>query len=315
MATRGQRTEDPGIGTSFEKPVERLMARDGSFRVRRIGESSGLREGFVALVTMGTGQLVVTFVIGYLTMNVVFGSLYMLIGVENIGNADLDTLAGKWMSALGMSVQTLTTVGYGSLFPNSPSAWSVAAVEGVFGILGFSLISAVLYARFAKPKANLVYSDQALIAPYKDGWSFQIRLANKRSTLMVEVEARVLLVMADVDEQGERLNYYNLPLQLDRVTFMPLSWTIVHPINSDSPLAGLSAKDLKMRRAEFLIILKGTDEAYMGPVFTRHSVRYDELIWGARYVRAFSVKDGTTQLDLNKLSDFTPVEAPERMPS
>lgn len=309
-----QRTEDPGIGTSFEKPVERLMARDGSFRVDRIGESTGLREGFVALVTMSVGRLVLTFVAGYLTMNLLFGSLYMLIGVENIGNASMDTFAGRWMSAIGMSVQTLTTVGYGSLFPNSPAAWLVAAVEGVFGILGFSLISAVLYARFARPKANLVYSENALIAPYKEGWSFQIRLANRRNTLMVEVEARILLVMADVDDQGERLNYYNLPLQLDRVTFMPLSWTLVHPITPDSPLAGLTADDLKSRRAEFLVIIKGMDEGYMGSVFTRRSVRYDELIWGARYVRAFSVKDGATRLDLNKLSEHMAVEAPQRLP-
>ena len=310
-----QRTEDPGIGTSFEKPVERLMARDGSFRVDRIGESTGLREGFVALVTMGVGRLVLTFVLGYLTMNLLFGSLYMLIGVENIGNAQLDTAMGRWMSAIGMSVQTLTTVGYGSLFPNSPSAWLVAAVEGVFGILGFSLISAVLYARFAKPKANLVYSENALIAPYKDAWSFQVRLANRRNTLMVEVEARVLLVMADVDDQGERLNYYNLPLQLDRVTFMPLSWTLVHPINADSPLAGLSSEDLKKRRAEFLVIIKGMDEGYMGSVHTRRSFRYDEVVWGARFVRAFSVQHGATRLDLNKLSDHMKVELAERIPA
>lgn len=311
---KGVRTEDPGTGTVFEKPVDRLMARDGSFRVERIGESTGLREGFVALVTMNVGRLVLTFVAGYLTMNVLFGSLYMLIGVENIGNANLDSLTGRWMSAIGMSVQTLTTVGYGSLFPDSPAAWVVAAVEGVFGILGFSLISAVVYARFARPKANIVYSEQALIAPFKEGWSFQIRLANRRNTLMVEVEARVLLVMADVDDQGERLNYYNLPLQLDRVTFLPLSWTIVHPITAESPLAGLSAADLRDRRAEFLIILKGLDEGYMGQVHTRHSVRFDEVVWGGRYVRAFSVKNGSTRLDLNKLSEHMTVEAPVVLP-
>ena len=89
----------------------------------------------------------------------------------------------------------------------------------------------------------------------------------------------------------------------------------MHPITSESPLAGLSAEDLKARRAEFLVILKGLDEGYMGSVITRHSVRYDELIWGARYVRAFSVKDGSTLLDLNKLSEHMPVEAPARLPA
>ncbi|MBK9195829.1 MAG: hypothetical protein IPO17_12830 [Flavobacteriales bacterium] len=218
------------------------------------------------------------------------------------------------MSAIGMSVQTLTTVGYGSLYPNSPSTWTLAAVEGVFGILGFSLISAVIYARFARPTTRLAYCEQALIAPFKDGWSLQVRLANKRSTLLVEVEARMLMVMADVDEHGERLNYYNLKLQLDKVSFLPLSWTVVHPITAESPLAGLSYEELVARRAEVIILLKGIDEGYMQQVLTRHSFRYDEMVWGGRFIRAFSSSNGAMRLDLGKLSDHTLVQAPERLP-
>lgn len=313
--TRAVRVEDPGIGTTFERPLERLMAKDGKFKVDRIGQVSGMREGFVALATMPIWRLVLTFVMGYLTMNLIFGSLYMLIGVEQMGNANMTTLTTRWMSAIGMSVQTLTTVGYGSLFPNSPATWGLAAVEGVFGILGFSLISAVIYARFARPNTRIAYSDKALIAPFKEGWSLQLRLANRRTTMLMEIEARLLLVMADVDDQGERLNYYNLKLQFDRVSFLPLSWTLVHPILPESPLAGITNADLIERRAEVILVLKGIDEGYMQQVITRHSFRFDEIVWGGRYVRAFSAKDGSMRLDLNKLSDFTPLDAPERMPS
>ncbi|MBK8338849.1 MAG: hypothetical protein IPK99_02000 [Flavobacteriales bacterium] len=312
---RAERTEDPGIGTNFERPLDRLVAHDGNFRVDRIGQASGLREGFVALATMPVGRLVITFVLGYLGMNLIFGSLYMLIGVEYLGNANLSSWSTKWMSAIGMSVQTLTTVGYGSLYPNSPATWLLAAVEGVFGILGFSLISAVIYARFARPTARIAYSAQALIAPFKEGWSLQMRMANRRTTLLMEMEARLMLVMADVDEQGERLNYYNLKLQLDKVSFMPLSWTLVHPIGPDSPLAGVGYDDLVQRRAEVILVLKGIDEGYMQQVITRRSFRFDEIVWGGRYVRAFSARKGSMRLDLHKLSDFTPVEAPERLPS
>ncbi|HEX2617114.1 MAG TPA: ion channel [Flavobacteriales bacterium] len=306
--------EDPGIGTSFEHPLKRLMGKDGQFIIRREGELSGLREGFIALVTMSVPRLIGTFIAGYLGMNLFFGSLYMAIGVHHIGNADMSTLATQWMSAIGMSVQTLTTVGYGSLYPNAPAAWVLAAVEGVFGILGFSLISAVIYARFARPTTRLAYSEKALIAPFKDGWAFMLRLANRRSTLMVEIEARLLLVMAHVDDEGERLNYYNLKLQLEKVNFMPLSWTLVHPITPESPLAGLSHADLVQRRAEVILILKGIDEGYMQQVITRHSYRYDEIAWGGRYVRAFNVKDGHMRLDLEKLSEYTEVGVPERLP-
>ena len=313
-SSTAQRVQDPGTGTSFERPLDRLVAKDGSFRVQRLGQLSGLREGFVALATMPIWRLIVTFILAYLGMNFIFGSLYMMIGVENIGNSDLTSPGGKWMSAIGMSVQTLTTVGYGSLFPNSTGAWAVAAVEGVFGILGFSLISAVIYARFARPTTRLACSDIALIAPFQGGWSLQLRVANKRSTLLVEIEARVMLVMADVDDLGERLNYYNLKLQFDKVSFLPLSWTLVHPITPESPLAGLSQKEMNSRRAEIIVILKGIDEGYMQQVITRHSFRYDEMVWGGRFERPFSAHDGRMHMDLAKLSDYTRVEAPERLP-
>ncbi len=314
MSERTQRIEDPGIGASFERPLDRVMGHDGRFRVDRIGRLTGLREGFVALATMPTAQLVLTFVAGYLSMNLFFGSLYMLIGVDQLGNADLSSLTGKWMSAIGMSVQTLTTVGYGSLFPHSPATWLLAAIEGVFGILGFSLISAVIYSRFARPTTRLAYSAKALVAPFKEGWSFQLRLANRRNTLLVEVEARLMLVMADTDDQGERLNYYSLKLQFDKVSFLPLSWTVVHPITPESPLAGISYEDLVQRRAEVILILKGIDEGYMQQVITRRSFRFDEIVWGGRYVRAFSSRSGAMRLELAKLSEYTPVEAPERLP-
>lgn len=313
--TRAERVEDPGIGTNFERPLERIVARDGRFRVDRLGSMSGFREGFVALATMPAARLVATFIAGYITLNLFFGSLYMLIGVHALGGADMSSLGTRWMSAIGMSVQTLTTVGYGSLHPDSPATWTLAAVEGVFGILGFSLISAVIYARFARPNTRLAYSDKAIIAPYKDGWSLQMRFANRRSTLLVEVEARLLLAMADVDDNGERINYYNLKLQLDRVSFLPLSWTLVHPIAPDSPLAGLTYEDLVQRRAEVILVLKGIDEGYMQQVITRHSYRFDEITWGARYVRAFRSEKGRLLMDLDMLSDLTAVDAPERMPA
>ena len=315
MTTRHdlQRIDDPGIASSFDRPIDRVMGKDGRFPVHRDGELRGFSEGFVALATMPPLQLILIVVGSYLTMNMIFGSLYMAIGVEQLGNANLSTLGTRWLSAIGMSVQTLTTVGYGSLYPTTVATWLLAAVEGVFGILSFSMISALLYTRFARPTARLAYSSHALLAPFKDGWSLQLRVANRRSTLLVEIEARVLLVMRDPDEPAQ-LEYFTLPLQFNKVSFLPLSWTLVHPITAESPLAGATAADLERRRAEIIVILKALDETYMQSVITRHSFRYDEIIWGGKYVKAYSAQDGKMRLDLNKLSHFTPLEAPERMP-
>src|SRR5690242_4709704 len=141
---------------------------------------------------MPIGALILVIVGIYLTLNVTFGSMYMVIGVEHIGNADLGSLGSRWLSAIGMSVQTLTTVGYGSLYPTNVATWLLAAVEGVFGILGFSLISAIIFTRFARPTTRLAYGAQALVAPFRDGWSLQMRVANRRRTLLVEIEARLI---------------------------------------------------------------------------------------------------------------------------
>ena len=306
------RTEDPGIGTTFGQPLDRLLQRDGAFAVDRIGEARGLREGFIALATMRGPRLVLVIIATYLTLNLTFGSIYMLVGVEHLGNADLHSLGSRWLSAIGMSVQTLTTVGYGSLYPTDVVTWLIAAVEGVFGILGFSLTSAIIYTRFARPTTRLVYSDRALIAPFRGGWSLQLRVANRRRSLLVEIEARLIFVLAD-PQQPDRLEYFGLPLQFSTISFLPLTWTLVHPITPDSPLAGMTAADLTARRAEVIVILKGVDEGYMQPVITRHSFRFDEIVWGGRFTRAFSGEGGRMRLDLDGLSRFTPVEAPERM--
>lgn len=309
------RADDPGIGTIFDKPVDRLVGADGSFLVHRAGARSGLSGAFVRLVTMPAWSFLFTLVAGYFLINLLFAFLYLAVGIEGVGNAELSTPMERWLTALEMSVQTITTIGFGFLYPKSHAVWAVVAVEGMLGILSFSLTAAVLYARFAKPKASLAWSPRALIAPFREGWSLQLRVANRRSTLLMELEARLLLVMADVDDQGERLNYYNLKLQLDRVSFLPLSWTIVHPIGPDSALAGLSLQDLKDRRAELILILKGIDEGYMGPVYTRHSYRHDEITWGARFARAFSAQDGRLRLDLEKLGESVSVEAPPVLPT
>ena len=136
----------------------------------------------------------------------------------------------------------------------------------------------------------------------------------EQGSVLVEVEARLLLAIAGPDGDVHQLSYYSLPLQMDRVSFLPLSWTIVHPINGESPLAGLTQDELIRRRAELLLIVKGLDEGYMQPVITRHSYRYDEIAWGGRFVRVYGVEGGEARLYLSKLSSYTPEAAPERLP-
>lgn len=292
-----------------------MLGKDGKFQVERNSAVVGFLDGFTELTTMGVGRLLVTIFIGYFILNLIFAGIYMAVGVEHIGNADLGSASGRWMTAVGMSLETVTTVGYGSLYPASPSVWMVAGVEGVFGILGFSLIGAVIFARFARPKARLAHSEVALLSPFQEGWGLMIRVANRRSTLLSDVEAKLMLVLSDGEVGKERLSYFNLPLQLSGISYLPLTWTVVHPLNAESPLAGMSRADLELRRAEMILTIKGFDEVYMQPVITRMSYRWDEIVWGGRFTRAFSSRNGTMQLDLERISEHTTEEAPEHLPS
>lgn len=292
-----------------------MLGKDGKFQVQRNSAVVGFLDGFTELTTMSVGRLLVTIFLGYFILNLIFAGLYAAVGVEHIGNADLGSASGRWMTAVGMSLETLTTVGYGSLYPASASVWMVAGVEGVFGILGFSLIGAVIFARFARPKARLAHSDVALLAPFQEGWGLMIRVANRRSTLLSDVEAKLMLVLSDGEVGKERLSYFNLPLQVSAISYLPLTWTVVHPLNAESPLAGMSREDLGSRRAEMILTIKGFDEVYMQSVITRMSYRWDEIIWGGRFSMAFSAKNGIMQLELEKISDHTVVEAPEHLPS
>jgi inward rectifier potassium channel len=308
-------TEDPGIGSSFERPLDRLLGADGKFRVQRLGAQSRLYESFGTLVTMRWGWFILLLLLGFVLVNLLFTGLFLGIGAEYIVNAQLDSFKGRFYSALFLSTQTLTTVGYGNYYPGSPLTWAVAMGEAMVGVICFGAIAAIFYARIARPVARMLFCQRALVAPYKEGWSLQVRVANLRSALLMDVEARVLLVLADVDDQGERINYYNLKLEIERIQFMPLSWNIVHAVTPDSPLAGLSMEDLREHRAELLVVVKGMDEAYSQMVHSRHSYLFSEIVWGGRFVRAFAPNpQGGVVLDLRKVHAYRSVPAPPHLP-
>src|SRR5262249_14299349 len=149
-----------------------------------------------------------------------------------------------------------------------------------------------------------VFSNQALIAPYQDGTSLQFRLSNARSNVLLDVEARVLLMTVETVEGELKRNFFDLPLERTKVYFFPLTWTVVHPIDAASPLFGKTAQDLAAVKAELLILIQAFDDTFSQLVHSRYSYRHDELVWNARYQPAFTVgKEGELILDLEKVSD------------
>ncbi len=153
--------------------------------------------------------------------------------------------------------------------------------------------------------ARIVFSSHAVIAPYRDISAFMFRVVNQKSNEIVEMEAKVLVARRRRDATAVERDFYPLTLERDRVTFFPLTWTVVHPIDENSPLWGLSAEDLQKDDAEFLILINGFDETFSQIVHTRSSYKADEVVWGAKFSSVFNPPrpDGTISVNIRKVHD------------
>ena len=297
-----QESFDPGLTTQFSGQLRRTINRDGTFNVRRSGLRWRDNNLYLQLIDMTWPRFLFFVVATFLIINLLFAVTYMGIGMEHLVGSEPEM--GAFANAFFFSVHTLTTVGYGHTYPQGAWANGIAALEASVGLLIFAVAAGLLYGRFSRPSARILFSDNALIAPYQDGTSLQFRITNVRSNVLMEVEARVLLMtVANVDGQLKR-NYFDLPLERRRIYFFPLTWTVVHPIDSESPLFGKTREDLSSSAAELLILIQAFDDTFSQVVHARYSYRHDEIRWGAKFQPAFHVdSDGHLVLDLDRINE------------
>jgi inward rectifier potassium channel len=297
-------TKDLGFGSSIGVNVKRLINRDGSFNVRRTGVRIRDINPYVMLVTMPWWQLLITISLSYVLFNALFAIIYVIAGVEFLsGGRQLHSLGEKFAHAFFFSTQTFTTVGYGTISPEGILVNIISSFEAMTGLLGFALATGVIWGRFSRPTAKIGFSNHAIIAPYQDINSFQFRIVNRRKNELVQLEVEVVF-MAYKDVNGVKKQvFHGLELERERVSLFPLSWTIVHPITKESPLYGKSLKDLEESDSEFVIIIKGYDDTFAQEIYHQSSYKWDEILFGARFVKIFESKeDGYIKLDLDKVS-------------
>jgi len=173
------------------------------------------------------------------------------------------------------------------------------------GLMGFAVATGLLFGRISRPSARIGFSAKMLIAPYQNGTSLQFRVVNLRPNMLMELEASVLLMTVDGPPGALTRSFTRLTLERDRVFYLPLTWTIVHPIDSSSPLHGRTAEDLARLQAEFLILIKGYDDTFSQTVHSRSSYRYDEMEWNSKFTTAFHIDAaGDVVLDVDEVSTF-----------
>jgi inward rectifier potassium channel len=295
---------DPGLTQQYTGPLLRAINKDGSFNVRRRGLHSLAGSVYMHLVNMSWPRFLSLVALAYLVVNVIFAGLYTVLGPGSLRATEREMGLGTFGQAFFFSVHTLTTVGYGDLYPLGLASNVVAAVEAAMGLMGFALATGLLFARFSRPNAQFIFSDQMVVAPYGDGYSLQFRIANRRTNVLTDVQADMMLMTVQQDPAGQlRRNFVELKLERKKIFFLALTWTVVHPIDESSPLSGMTAADLERLQAEVLILVRGYDDSFTQVVNTRYSYRWEEVKWSARFAPAFEVSAaGHLVLDLERIS-------------
>jgi len=315
IKTEGQSNRTDSADLGFGRVVSeeshlRLINKDGSFNVNRKGLSFFTSLSiYHSLLTMEWWKFIGLASLGYLVLNIFFALVYLIFEPGAIHGEQAATFFEKFLRAFFFSVQTSSTIGYGHIFPESISANLIVASESFVGLLGFAVVTGLVFARFSRPNAKIMFSENAVIAPYRDITAFEFRIVNARKNQIIELQAQ--LIFSKMEKDGSRIirRYYRLDLERDRVPFFPLTWTIVHPIDENSPLKNIVQDELIRSQAEFLILLTGTDDTFNQTVHSRFSYRADEIVFGAKFSNIFEYgEDGHhITVDVGCLSDIEKV--------
>jgi inward rectifier potassium channel len=271
----------------------RLMNTDGTSNLKRVGGPfiKSLNT-YHSLIIMSWAKFNLI-VIGYfLFANILFAFLYLAAGLEQLSGMVFTTPLEKFWEAFFFSAQTLTTVGYGRINPVGTTASAIASIESLLGLMGFALATGLIYGRFSRPVAKVLFSKNFLIAPYRGITAIMFRTANMRKSELLEVEAVVnLSYVDDVDGKPVR-KFTNLNLELNKVTLFSTTWTVVHPIDESSPVYGWTKDDFEKHDIELLVLMKGYEETFAQTVHARSSYKHFEMVYGGKFTGLIRQEEG-----------------------
>lgn len=304
--------EDTGFGTNPDDYGGRFVNRDGTYNVRKEGLSFIDRFSlYHSMLNMPSWKFFGALFVFYLLVNFIFACIYFFIGAVQFQGVLAHTPWETFKELFFFSTETYTTVGYGRVNPVGDLANSVAAVESMLGFLSFAIATGLLYGRFSKPKAFLLFSKNALVSPYRGGKALMFRfVAYKDNHTPTNVEIKVNAALL-VDENGKRsFKFYDLQLERSHVESLPMNWTVVHPLTADSPLFELEMEDMKKSDLEIYVSVRGFDDVYSNVVQQRTSYTYDEILFDRKFVQMYrESSDGkTTIVELHRLHEHREVK-------
>ncbi|MCX2477414.1 ion channel [Pedobacter sp. MC2016-05] len=301
-----QFNDDLGFGSSPVIKNQRVLNTDGTPNIERTGLPwFKFDDTYTRLVTMSWPRFFLVILIAYLIVNTLFAVAYNVIGIENLNGANGKTLRDQFFDAFFFSAQTISTVGYGHISPQGFITSVLAAFESMLGLLAFALATGLLYGRFSRPTSKVTFSKKMVIAPYQNGLGLMCRLANLRKNSLIDVEVEMFMTFNETVDGKLKRSFYPLELERSKIAFLSLNWTLVHPINEDSPIFEKNLDELKLAEVEIFVILRAFDDTFAQTIHTRTSYQDEDIQWNAKFkIMHYHNEAGKTVMDYS-LFDHT----------
>ena len=256
-----------------------------------------------AVLTVPWAVLFLGLLAFFFLINLVFALFYM-VDPNGIANAR----PGNFWDAFLFSVQTIGSINYSVMVPKSIYSNTIVVFEAFFGILNLALITGVVFSRFSRPYARVLFSNVAVITPFDGVPMLMFRAANQRGNQILDANMVVTFARQETTREGITMRrFQELTLVRSRSSLFALSWTVMHRIDETSPLHGATMESLIASQAELITLLSGTDETLADVIFARHSYKPDQIRWGRRFVDVLaSTPRGRRVVDLTRFHETEP---------
>ncbi len=245
-------------------------------------------------------QVLTLFAFSFLAINALFAGLY------GLGGDCLEGVSSKTFSAnFFFSVQTITTIGYGAMHPKTDYAHAMVSLESFVGIVMIAVATGLIFSKFARPRAKFVFSNNLLLTHYNGKRCLLMRIANARGNDVVEASVNIVVLKPEVTVEGHRLRrLHDLDLVRARTPLFVLSWLIIHEVDENSPIYGMSAQDMRREQSRFIVSLRGLDGTFAQDIYGRAIYGADDILEDHRFRDVISfLPSGGLEFDISKFHD------------
>ncbi|WP_372365036.1 ion channel [Candidatus Uabimicrobium sp. HlEnr_7] len=258
---------------------KRLVDKNGNLLIRRIGrEWNPMSDLYHFLISSSWWIMIGIISLSYVLLNVLLTILFLL-GGDCISGAR----PGNFEDVFFFSVQTMSTIGYGGMAPQTFYAHVIVTVASLAGLLSIALATGLIFAKFSRPTARIIFSKNAIIRNYDGKPHFIFRLANIRTNYIIETSIRVMFIYTETTIEGDTIRRFkDIPLVRSQTPIFSLTWMIFHEIDERSPLFDNSLTDI-----DFIVLFQGTDSEHSQKVYARHIYHYEDILFNHRFADVF----------------------------